>query len=72
MKINYDTYISILRNNEPISFIPFATGVSDKEIEKELTVEFTYLGIPINLIHNCIYDGMIKYKDIYVYIVDVR
>ena len=72
LRINYNTYISIIRNNEPISFIPFAAGVSDKEIEKELTVEFTDLGIPLNLIHNCMYDGMLKYKDIYVYIVDVH
>ena len=72
LRINYATYISIIRNNEPISFIPFAAGVSDKEIEKELTLEFTDLDIPINLVHNCMYDGMLKYKDIYVYIVDVR
>ena len=72
MRIKYNTYISIIRNNEPISFIPFAAGVSDREIEKELTTEFADLDIPLNLIHNCIYDGMLKYKDIYVYIVDVR
>lgn len=72
MKINYNTYISIIRNNEPISFITFAAGVSDKEIEEELTLEFTDLDIPLNLIHNCMYDGMLKYKDIYVYIVDVH
>ena len=72
MKIKYNTYISIIRNNEPISFIPFAAGVSDREIEKELTTEFADLDIPLNLVHNCMYDGMLKYKDIYVYIVDVR
>lgn len=72
MKISYNTYISIIRNNEPISFIPFAAGVSDKEIEKELTVEFTDLDIPLNLVHKCMYDGMLKYEDIYVYIVDVH
>ena len=71
LKINYNTYISIIRNNEPISFIPFRGNVSDKELEEELTLEFTDLGIPLNLIHNCMYDGMLKYKDIYVYIVDV-
>ena len=72
MRIKYNTYISIIRNNEPISFIPFAAGVSDREIEKELTTEFADLDIPLNLVYNCIYDGMLKYKDIYVYIVDVR
>lgn len=70
-RINYDTYISIIRNNEPLSFIPFRGKVSDKEIEKELTIEFTDLGIPLDFIHDCMYDGMLKYKDIYVYIVDV-
>ena len=71
-RIYYDTYISIIRNNEPISFIPFAAGVSDKEIKEELTTEFTDLDIPLNLVHNCMYDGMLKYKDIYVYIIDVN
>lgn len=72
MKINYDTYISIIRNNEPISFIPFAQGVSDKEIKEELAKEFTDLDIPLNLVHNCMYNGMLKYEDIYVYIIDVN
>lgn len=71
--IYYDTYTSILNSkNEHISFIPFATGVSDREIREELTTEFTDLDIPLNLVHNCMYDGMLKYEDIYVYIVDVR
>ena len=72
LKINYNTYISIIRNNGPISFIPFAAGVSDKEIEKELTVEFTDLGIHLNLVHKYMYDGMLSYEDIYVYIIDVN
>lgn len=72
MKINYDTYISIIRNNEPISFIPFKGNVSNEELEEELTMEFTDLGIPLNMVHNCMYDGMLKYEDIYVYIVDVH
>ena len=71
-RIYYNTYISIIRNNEPISFIPFRGEVSDKEIKEELTTEFTDLGIPLNLVHNCMYDGMLKYEDIYVYIVDVN
>ena len=70
MRIYYNTYISIIRNNEPISFIPFAAGVSDKEIKEELTTEFADLDIPLNLVHKCMYDGMLKYEDIYVYIVD--
>lgn len=71
-RIYYDTYISIIRNNEPISFIPFRGNVSNDELEKELTTEFTDLDIPLNLVHNCIYDGMLKYEDIYVYIIDVN
>lgn len=71
-RINYDTYISIIRNNQPLSFIPFAAGVSDKEIKEELTMEFTDLGIPLDFVHDCMFDGMLKYKDIYVYIVDVH
>lgn len=71
-RIYYDTYISIIRNNEPISFIPFRGNVSDEELEKELTLEFTDLDIPLNLVHNCMYDGMLKYEDIYVYIIDVN
>ena len=71
-RIYYDTYISIIRNNEPISFIPFRGEVSDKEIKEELTTEFTDLDIPLNLVHNCMYDGMLKYEDIYVYIIDVN
>ena len=72
LKISYNTYISIIRNNQPISFIPFRCNVSDAEIEKELTTEFTDLDIPLNLVHKCMYDGMLKYEDIYVYIVDVN
>ena len=72
MKINYNTYISIIRNNQPISFIPFRGNVSNEEIEEELTLEFTDLDIPLNLVHNCMYDGMLKYEDIYVYIIDVN
>ena len=71
-RIYYDTYISIIRNNEPISFIPFAAGVSDKEIKEELTIEFTDLGIPLYLLDDCMYNGMISYEDIYVYIIDVN
>ena len=32
-RIYYDTYISIIRNNEPISFIPFRGNVSNEELE---------------------------------------
>ena len=71
-RIYYDTYISIIRNNEPISFIPFMGNVSNDELEKEITTEFTDLDIPLNLVYNCMYDGMLKYKDIYVYIIDVN
>ena len=70
--IYYDTYSSIIRNNEPISFIPFAAGVSDREIREELTIEFTDLGIPLYLLDDCMYNGMISYEDIYVYIIDVN
>ena len=71
--IYYDTYSSIINSkNGRISFIPFAAGVSDKEIKEELTTEFTDLDIPLNLVHNCMYDGMLKYEDIYVYIIDVN
>ena len=71
--IYYDTYSSIINSkNERISFIPFAAGVSDREIREELTTEFTDLDIPLNLVHKCMYDGMLKYEDIYVYIVDVH
>ena len=72
MKISYNTYISIIRNNEPISFIPFAAGVSDKEIEKELTTEFTDLSIPLDLLDGCMSNGMLSYEDICVYIIDVN
>lgn len=72
MRINYATYISIIRNNEPISFIPFAACVSDKEIKEELIKEFADLDIPLNLVHKCMYDGMLSYEDIYVYIIDVN
>lgn len=72
MKINYDTYISIIRNNEPISFIPFKGNVSNEELEKELTIEFTDLDIPLDLLDDCMYNGMLSYEDIYVYIVDVN
>ena len=72
MKINYNTYISIIRNNEPISFIPFRGNVSDDELEEELTIEFTDLDIPLSLVHKCMYDGMLSYEDIYVYIIDVN
>ena len=71
--IYYDTYSSIINSkNGRISFIPFAAGVSDREIREELTIEFTDLDIPLNLVHNCIYDGRLKYEDIYVYIIDVN
>ena len=71
--IYHDTYSSIINSkNGRISFIPFAAGVSDKEIKEELTTEFADLDIPINLVHNCMYDGMLKYEDIYVYIIDVN
>ena len=71
-RIYYDTYISIIRNNEPISFIPFRGNVSNKELEEELTIEFTDLGIPLYLLDDCMYNGMISYEDIYVYIIDVN
>lgn len=71
-RIYYDTYISIIRNNEPISFIPFSAGVSDKEIEKELTKEFTDLSIPLDLLDGCMSNGMLSYEDICVYIIDVN
>ena len=71
-RIYYDTYISIIRNNEPISFIPFSGNVSNKELEEELTIEFTDLSIPLYLLDDCMYNGMISYEDIYVYIIDVN
>ena len=71
-RINYNTYISIIRNNEPISFIPFAAGVSDREIEEELEKEFRDLGIPLNLLDDCMRNGMLFYKDTHVYIIDVN
>ena len=71
-RIYYDTYISIIRNNEPISFIPFRGNVSNKELEEELTIEFTDLGIPLYLLDDCMYNGMVSYEDIYVYIIDVN
>ena len=71
-RIYYDTYISIIRNNEPISFIPFRGNVSNEELEEELTIEFTDLGIPLYLLDDCMYNGMISYEDIYVYIIDVN
>ena len=72
MRIYYNTYISIIRNNEPISFIPFAAGVSDKEIKEELTTEFTDLSIPLDLLDGCMSNGMLSYEDICVYIIDVN
>lgn len=72
MKINYNTYISIIRNNEPISFIPFAAGVSDREIREELTTEFTDLSIPLNLLDDSMSNSILSYEDIYVYIIDVN
>ena len=72
MIIYYNTYISIIRNNEPISFIPFAAGVSDKEIKEELTTEFTDLSIPLDLLDGCMSNGMLSYEDICVYIIDVN
>lgn len=73
MRIYYNTYISIINSkNEPISFIPFAVGVSDKEIKEELAKEFTDLNIPLDLLDDCMSNGMMSYEDIYVYIVDVH
>ena len=69
--IYYDTYTSILRNNEPISFIPFAAGVSDREIREELTTEFTDLSIPLDLLDDCMSNSILSYENIYAYIVDV-
>ena len=66
LKISYNTYISIIRNNQHISFIPFRGEVSAKEIKEELTTEFTTLDLPLNLVHNCLYDGTFKCDDIYV------
>ena len=71
-RINYNTYISIIRNNKPISFIPFAAGVSDREIEEELAKEFHDLAIPLNLLDDCMRNGMLSYEDTHVYIIDVR
>ena len=71
-RINYNTYISIINNNEPISFIPFAAGVSDREIEEELAKEFLDLDIPLNLLDDCMRNGMLSYEDTHVYIIDVN
>ena len=71
--IYYDTYSSIINSkNERISFIPFAAGVSNREIREELTIEFTDLCIPLYLLDDCMYNGMISYENIYVYIIDVN
>lgn len=71
-RIYYSTYISIIRNNEPVSFIPFAAGVSDREIEEELEEEFIDLDIPHNLLNDCMRNGMISYEGTHVYIIDVN
>lgn len=72
-RIYYDTYISIINSkNEPISFIPFAAGVSDKEIREELVKEFIDLAIPLDLLDDCMRNGMVSYEDIYVYIIDAN
>ena len=72
-RIYYSTYISIINSkNEPISFIPFAAGVSDREIEEELAKEFTDLDIPFDLLDDCMRNGMVSYEDMYVYIIDVN
>ena len=71
--IYYDTYTSILNsNNEPISFIPFAAGVSDREIREELTTEFTDLSIPLDLLDDSMSNSILSYENIYAYIVDVN
>ena len=72
MKISYNTYISIIRNNEPISFIPFRGNVSNEELEKELTLEFTDLSIPLDLLDDCMSNSVLSYENIYVYIIDVN
>ena len=71
--IYYDTYTSTINSkNEPISFIPFAAGVSDREIREELTIEFTDLSIPLDLLEDCMPNSVLSYEDIYVYIIDVN
>lgn len=67
-KIEYNTYISITRNNEPVSFIPFAYGVSEKEIREELTKAFIDLNIPTDLIDKCLYNSMLEYKEYHIHI----
>lgn len=67
-RIYYSTYISIIRNNEPVSFIPFAAGVSDREIEEELAD----LAIPLDLLDDCMRNGMVSYEGTHVYIIDVN
>lgn len=72
-RIYYSTYISIISSkNEPISFIPFAAGVSDREIEEELEKEFIDLDIPHDLLDDCMRNGMLSYEGTHVYIIDVR
>ena len=71
--IYYDTYSSIINSkNGRISFIPFAAGVSDREIREELTIEFTDLSIPLDLLDDCMSNSVLSYENIYVYIIDVN
>ena len=71
--IYYDTYSSIINSkNGRISFIPFAAGVSDREIREELTTEFTDLSIPLDLLDDCMSNSVLSYENIYVYIIDVN
>lgn len=67
--IYYNTYINVIRNNESVSF---ATGVSDREIEEELAKVFLDLAIPLDLLDDCMRDGMLSYEGTYVYIIDVN
>ena len=71
--IYHDTYSSIINSkNGRISFIPFAAGVSDREIREELTTEFTDLSIPLDLLDDCMSNSVLSYENIYVYIIDVN
>ena len=67
-RVYYNTYISIIRNNE---YVSFAAGVSYREIEEELIKVFIDLAIPLDLLDDCMYDGMLSYEGTYVYIIDV-
>jgi hypothetical protein len=71
-KITYHTRLSIIKDNIPITFIPFNLGVSDKELRQELIQEFTDLELPLNLIDKCIKEGYLIYDGYYVSIVNIK